>query len=78
MHRLGDCETGSLTLEKNGDFTLLIGAQSNGQGHETAYAQAVSQYLDVPLSASRSCRATPIGSDRLRHRRIAIDSRSAR
>src|SRR5208282_2800373 len=23
--------------------------QSNGQGHETAYAQAVSQYLDVPL-----------------------------
>jgi aerobic carbon-monoxide dehydrogenase large subunit len=45
----GDSETGSLTLEKNGDFTLLIGTQSNGQGHETAYAQAVSQYLDVPL-----------------------------
>ncbi len=44
-----DSETGSLTLEKNGDFTLLIGTQSNGQGHETAYAQAVSQYLDVPL-----------------------------
>ena len=44
-----DSETGSLTLEKNGDFTLTIGTQSNGQGHETAYAQAVSQYLDVPL-----------------------------
>src|SRR5271154_2762536 len=44
-----DSETGSLTLDKNGDFTLLIGTQSNGQGHETAYAQAVSQYLDVPL-----------------------------
>jgi carbon-monoxide dehydrogenase large subunit len=44
-----DSETGSLTLEKNGDFTLLIGTQSNGQGHETAYAQAVSQNLDVPL-----------------------------
>ena len=28
----------------------LIGTQSNGQGHETAYAQVVSQYLDVPLS----------------------------
>jgi len=44
-----DSETGSLTLEKTGDFTLTIGTQSNGQGHETAYAQAVSQYLDVPL-----------------------------
>ncbi len=36
-------------MDKNGDFTLLIGTQSNGQGHETAYAQTVSQYLDVPL-----------------------------
>jgi carbon-monoxide dehydrogenase large subunit len=44
-----DSEQGSVTLEKNGDFTLLIGTQSNGQGHETAYAQAVSQHLDVPL-----------------------------
>ena len=45
----GDGEEGSVTLDKNGDFTLLIGTQSNGQGHETAYAQVVSQYLDVPL-----------------------------
>ena len=45
----GDAEQGSVTLEKNGDFTVLIGTQSNGQGHETAYAQVVSQYLDVPL-----------------------------
>jgi len=44
-----DSEQGSVTLEKNGDFTLLIGTQSNGQGHETAYAQAVSEHLDVPL-----------------------------
>ena len=44
-----DSEEGSVTLEKNGDFTLLIGTQSNGQGHETAYAQVVSQHLDVPL-----------------------------
>jgi len=44
-----DSETGTLTLDKNGDFTLTIGTQSNGQGHETAYAQAASQYLDVPL-----------------------------
>ncbi len=46
----GEGETGSVILEKSGDFTVLIGTQSNGQGHETAYAQVVSQYLDVPLS----------------------------
>jgi carbon-monoxide dehydrogenase large subunit len=28
---------------------VLIGTQTTGQGHETAYAQVVSQYLDVPL-----------------------------
>jgi len=46
----GDGEAGSVILETSGDFTVLIGTQSNGQGHETAYAQVVSQYLDVPLS----------------------------
>ena len=45
----GDGEEGSVELGKNGDFTVLVGTQSNGQGHETAYAQVVSQYLDVPL-----------------------------
>ena len=44
-----DGEEGSVTLEKDGDFTVLIGTQSNGQGHETAYAQVVAQHLDVPL-----------------------------
>jgi carbon-monoxide dehydrogenase large subunit len=28
---------------------VLIGTQSTGQGHETAYAQIVAQYLDVPI-----------------------------
>ncbi len=45
----GDGEEGSVKLEKDGQFTVLIGTQSNGQGHETAYAQVVSQHLDVPL-----------------------------
>jgi carbon-monoxide dehydrogenase large subunit len=45
----GDGETGSLALEKDGSFTLLIGGQSTGQGHETAYAQVVAQHFDVPL-----------------------------
>ncbi len=44
-----DNEEGSVELSRDGNFTVLIGTQSNGQGHETAYAQVVSQYLDVPL-----------------------------
>ncbi len=44
-----DNEEGSVQLGPDGDFTVLIGTQSNGQGHETAYAQVVSQYLDTPL-----------------------------
>ena len=43
-------ETGAVVLEKSDDFTVLVGTQSNGQGHATAYAQVVSEYLDVPLS----------------------------
>jgi aerobic carbon-monoxide dehydrogenase large subunit len=46
----GEGETGSVILEKSGDFTVLIGTQSTGQGHETAYAQVVSQTVDVPIS----------------------------
>ena len=45
----GEGEEGSVGLDRNGDFTVLIGTQSTGQGHETAYAQIVSQYLDVPI-----------------------------
>ncbi len=44
----GDGEEGKVSLDADGDFTVLIGTQSNGQGHETAYAQVVAQYLDVP------------------------------
>ena len=58
----GEGEEGSVGLDRNGDFTVLIGTQSTGQGHETAYAQivaAVSRRADRPRS--RSCRATPIG-----------------
>jgi aerobic carbon-monoxide dehydrogenase large subunit len=45
----GAGEEGSVALDNDGNFTVLIGTQSNGQGHETAHAQVVSQYLDVPL-----------------------------
>lgn len=51
-------KTGSLPLELahlevsgNGHVTAIVGTQSNGQGHETAFAQLVSEKLGVPFEA---------------------------
>ena len=41
-------ETARLRLEHDGSVTVLIGSQSTGQGHHTAYAQLVAEYLDLP------------------------------
>jgi aerobic carbon-monoxide dehydrogenase large subunit len=41
-------ETASLKLEPDGSVTLLIGTQSTGQGHATAYAQLVADHLGLP------------------------------
>jgi carbon-monoxide dehydrogenase large subunit len=41
-------ETASLKLEPEGSVTLLIGTQSTGQGHATAYAQLVADHLGLP------------------------------
>lgn len=43
----GGPESASVTIEKDGTATVLIGTQSNGQGHETAYTQLVSEHLDL-------------------------------
>jgi aerobic carbon-monoxide dehydrogenase large subunit len=40
-------ETATVRLETDGTITVLIGSQSTGQGHHTAYAQIVADYLDV-------------------------------
>jgi carbon-monoxide dehydrogenase large subunit len=45
----GSPERAVVRLEPEGDVTILIGTQTNGQGHETAYAQVASQHLDLPL-----------------------------
>ena len=42
-------ETAHVRLERDGQVTVLIGSQSTGQGHHTAYAQLVSEHLDIPL-----------------------------
>ena len=41
-------ETATARIEHDGSLTVLIGSQSTGQGHATAYAQLVAQHLDLP------------------------------
>ena len=41
-------ETATINLDKDGGVTVLIGSQSTGQGHATAYAQLVADHLDLP------------------------------
>jgi carbon-monoxide dehydrogenase large subunit len=40
-------ETATLRLESDGSVTLLIGSQSTGQGHATAYGQLVADHLGL-------------------------------
>ncbi|MDC7786628.1 xanthine dehydrogenase family protein molybdopterin-binding subunit [Rhodoplanes sp. TEM] len=46
-------ETATLRLDRDGVVTVLIGSQSTGQGHATAYAQIVAEHLGVPPSRVR-------------------------
>jgi carbon-monoxide dehydrogenase large subunit len=41
-------ETANVRLDPNGEVTILIGTQSSGQGHQTAYAQLVAQQFGLP------------------------------
>ena len=41
-------ETANVKLERDGSVTVLIGSQSSGQGHATAYAQIVAENLGLP------------------------------
>jgi carbon-monoxide dehydrogenase large subunit len=40
-------ETAVVALDPDGGVTVLIGSQSTGQGHQTAYAQIVAQHLGL-------------------------------
>ncbi|HLX18174.1 MAG TPA: xanthine dehydrogenase family protein molybdopterin-binding subunit [Bradyrhizobium sp.] len=41
-------ETANVRLDPTGDVTILIGTQSSGQGHQTAYAQLVAEQFGLP------------------------------
>uniref|UniRef100_Q07RM4 Xanthine dehydrogenase, molybdenum binding subunit apoprotein n=1 Tax=Rhodopseudomonas palustris (strain BisA53) TaxID=316055 RepID=Q07RM4_RHOP5 len=40
-------ETANVRLDPNGDVTILIGTQSSGQGHQTAYAQLIAEQFGI-------------------------------
>src|SRR5580693_3627252 len=40
-------ETANVRLDPNGDVSVLIGTQSSGQGHQTAYAQIVAEQFGL-------------------------------
>jgi carbon-monoxide dehydrogenase large subunit len=46
-------EPAHVELNGDGTVTLKIGTQTNGQGHATAYAQFVSEKLDLPIEKIR-------------------------
>ena len=50
-------EGAELRFEPDGKVALLVGTQSNGMGHETAYAQIAADLLGLPLESFRYIQA---------------------
>lgn len=45
----GGAEDATVTIGQDGSVTIVIGTQSNGQGHDTAYKQIIAEHLGVAL-----------------------------
>jgi hypothetical protein len=56
-HRGAPNEGAELRFEDDGSVSLLVGTQSNGMGHETAYAQIAADLLGLPIEAFRYVQA---------------------
>src|SRR3712207_1547723 len=51
---MGDpTEHAGFRFETDGTVSMLVGTQSNGQGHETAYAQVLHHRLNIPFEKIR-------------------------
>jgi carbon-monoxide dehydrogenase large subunit len=50
-------EGAEIRFEANGSVALLLGTQSNGQGHETSYKQIAADLLGLPLERFRYVQA---------------------
>ena len=56
-------EKAEMTVKPDGVVEVVIGTVSQGQGHETSFAQLVDEWLGVPMTtASGWSPATPTGS----------------
>ena len=49
----GGGEDAHVKFEEDGSITIMVGTQSTGQGHETAFAQIVSDALSIPMENIR-------------------------
>ena len=49
----GPDESAQIRFDPSGNVTILVGGQSNGQGHETFYAQLAADRLGVPFERIR-------------------------
>jgi len=50
-------ERAEIRFEQDGRVALVLGTQSNGQGHETSFAQIAADLLGLPLAAFRFVQA---------------------
>ncbi len=67
-------ETATLRLDKDGGVTVLIGSQSTGQGHATAYAQIVAQATrPAARKGAHVAGRHRSHQDRRRHRRLELN-----
>jgi len=72
---LGDPSEGAeVIFEEDGTVSLLVGTQSNGQGHETTFAQFLADQSGIPFEAIRVVQGD---SDRIRKGGGTGGSRSA-
>ena len=52
-------EVAELRIDEDGRIDVKVGTHSNGQGHETTYAQIAADALGLPIGVFRSVRVTP-------------------
>ena len=72
-------EGAEVRFEADGTVTIALGTESNGQGHETSFAQIASRHLGLPIAAFRYVQAdTRAGEERRRPWRCALDAHGRR
>ena len=68
-------EFAELRFDPSGTLTVLMGTQSSGQGHQTAYTQLAAERLGIAPDKVRVLQGdTAAISFRPRHRRVALDA----